>query len=426
VKDGLRATISAGLVPTFTTGLAGMPGVDLDHLDTACLCFVLDKGVQLGKTPTMQASFILAFLTVLFAPAQIGVVPDVLEILQDESTARGGMLNNLFGENVIVVSASPKLFTRELLEVSLGASGAFGLQFAFQTKDASFLFLPLLLTQELTSRGHSRAIQSQVYAYYGRGWGDGRLRNGYNDMQRVASLAIAQISATGLVPNILLKVSRHCEGQFNPPVYGGKATGERVPLDPVRTLVIADTGHLTVRATNRLESRNGLAQFLGFLNLFWICLFLLDLPGKRALDGFCRLDACRTYQLSRQIRVLRSQRIVCALVQLHAIATCCHKPFTGYNIKASGMLLKGCLEASRLLWCGLQLDSNRSIHTECISYIATFGQWHGMPLCPSPKKGAALTSPGIHAGVSRADFDDGAVSVASFLNYLSSRQHPSK
>src|SRR5437588_12720183 len=94
-------------------------------------------------------------------------------------------------------------------------------------------------------------------------------------------------------------------------------------------------------AANRLESRKRLALFLGFLNLLWVCLLLLDLPGVRRLHGFSGLDTGGTHQLSRKIRVLGSQGIVHAFVQLDAIATCCREALTGNGIKACGMLIKG-------------------------------------------------------------------------------------
>ncbi len=322
----------------------------------------------------MQAPLVIAFLTVFLATTQLGGVPDVLEVFQHDGCTWERVLDEALGEDVIVVSASPKLFARELLEVSLGASGAFGLQLSFQTEGTPFLFFPLLLAQELTSRSDSRPIQTQVNPDHFLGRNNSRLRDGDNDMEHVTPFAITQISTTHAIANIRLQVSRHREGQFNTPDYGGKATSERVPLDPVRTLVIANTGHLTVRTANRLEGRNGLALFSGFLNLLGVCLFFLDLPGQCRFDGFCGLDTGRTDQLCRKVRVVHSQGIVRAFVQLHAIATCCREPFTGDSVKASGMLLKGCLEYACLLWRRVQLRGNRSIHAECISYILTYCQ----------------------------------------------------
>ena len=140
-------------------------------------------------------------------------------------------------------------------------------------------------------------------------------------MEGVTPFAEAQISATHVIANILHEVSRHRKGQFNTPIYSSETTGHGVPLDPVRTLIIADTSQLTVRATNRLENRNGLALLLGFLNLFGVGLLLLHLPGQCALDGLGGLDTGGTHQLSRKVRRLCSQRIVRAFVQLHTIAT---------------------------------------------------------------------------------------------------------
>jgi len=367
VKDGLRTTISASLVPTLATGLRCMARVNLDHANTTSLRFVLNKGVQLGKAPTMQAPFVVALLTALLATPHRGGVPDVLEVLQDEGTARGGMLHNVLREDVIVVSASPKLFPAQLFEVSFGRASAFGLQFAFQTEDASFLFLPALFSQELPVGGNRRAIESQVYAYDGRSRGDGRLRKRDNDMQRIAAFAVAQVCTTWLIASVLLQVRRNGKAQLHAPVYGGKATSKRIPLDPRRTLVIAHTGQLTVRATNRLESRNGPAHLPGCLNALRVCLFLLDLPGERALDGFSGLDTCRTHHLCRQIGVLCSQGIVRALVQLHAIAACRGKALVGNGIEARRMLLKGCLEYPGLLWRWMQLHGHRSIHARGLS-----------------------------------------------------------
>ena len=373
-EETLRTTIGTMLMSTFATGLARVARVDLDHSDTMCLCLVLDKRVQLGKAPTMQASLVVNVL-VLLASAHLGGLSKVLEIFQDDSCPCGSVLYNAFAEDVVMVSASPKLFPAQLLEVSLGRASAFGLQLSFQPEGTPFLFFPASLTQEVPSRGDCWAIETQVNTDHLVRCNNGRFKDADNDMEPIAALAIAQVCAARLVSNVLSKVSRHREGQFNAPTHGRKATGQRLPLDPVRTLVITDTSDLTVRTSNRLESRNGLALLLGFLNLFGICLFLLGLPGKSRFHGFSGLDTGRTDQLSRQIRVLRSQRIVRAFVQLHTIVTGRGKALVGNGIKASRMLLKGCLEYACLLRRWGELHGNRSIHAKRISYIPTFVKW---------------------------------------------------
>jgi hypothetical protein len=118
VEQGLRATIVAGLVPTARTGLGSMPGVDFDHTDTPCLCFVLEKRVQLSERPAMQASFSLSLLPLLFAASHLGGLSNVLEVLQDKGTASRGVLHKALGEDMVMVAASPKLFARKLFQVN--------------------------------------------------------------------------------------------------------------------------------------------------------------------------------------------------------------------------------------------------------------------------------------------------------------------
>lgn len=390
VKHGLRATIIASLVTAPATGLRRMPGVNLDDTDTSCLCLVLDTGVQVRERPTMQASLVLSLLTVWFASSHLGTLSNVLEIFQDDGSTRGRVLNDALGEDMVMVFASPKLFAAQLLEMSLGRAAAFGLQFAFQAEGASFLFLPSSLPKKLAIGGHSRSIEAEINSNRLLRWLYSGFRNGYHDMEGEVALAVAQISTTHFVSDVLHQVSRNREGQCNASAYAGKATGERIPLDPVRTLVIADTGKGTLRATNRLERRNRLALLLGFLNLLGIRLFLLGFPRERTLDGFGRLDTGGTHQLSRKIGVRCAKGIVRAFVQLHAIATGSGKPFFRHDIEAGRMLLKGCLECACLFWRGVQLYDHRSIHTKSISYILTFVKWRRLPrlpLCPSPKKG---------------------------------------
>ena len=118
MKDRLRTPIVTGLVPTLGAGLRGMPGVNLDHTDTTCLGLVLNKRVQLGKAPTMQTPFVLALLTIFLATPRLGGVPDVLEIFKDDGSPWGRILHKAFGEDVVMISASPKLFPAQLFEVA--------------------------------------------------------------------------------------------------------------------------------------------------------------------------------------------------------------------------------------------------------------------------------------------------------------------
>ncbi len=353
-EERLRATIIAGLMPTARARLGGVARVNLDHLDPSCLGFVLDKRVQLGKAPAMQASLVINVL-VLFASAHLGRFPDVGQVLKDDGTARSGVLNNALTEDVIVIFALAKQFSTQLTEMSLSRFGAFALQFSLDTEDAPFLFFPSAVTQELTTRRNGWAIESQVNPDHLIRGSNSRFRNGYYDMEGKTSLTVAQVSTTDFMPNVLHEVSRNGEGQFNSPIYGSKATGECMPLDPVRTLVIADTRKFAMWALDRLKHRNGFPLLLG--------LFLFDLPGKRTLDRLSGLDTSSTHQLSWQLRILSTQIIVGLLMQVYPVATLASKAKTRDDIEARRMLLKRLAETSRLFWRGFSctLRENKAI-----------------------------------------------------------------
>jgi len=76
VKETLRTSIRAMLIPTPATGLRGMPWVNFDHLNTSLLRLVGQEGVELGEAPTMQA----ALGIVLLALADLATLTNVLEV----------------------------------------------------------------------------------------------------------------------------------------------------------------------------------------------------------------------------------------------------------------------------------------------------------------------------------------------------------
>jgi len=270
-----------------------------------------------------------------------------------------------------MIFASPKLFAAQLLQVTFGRAAAFGLQLSFQAEGPPFLFFPSSLAQEVTGGGHGGSVQSQVHADHFLRWRDAGCRKGDHDMKGVAPIAITQVSATGLVPDIRHEVNGNGEGQFDASRDGGEATGQAVPFDPKRTGVIADSRDLTVRTSNRLEGRNGFPLLAGALHLSRIRLLLPGFPGERRCDGLRRFDAGRADQLCRQIGILSTERIVGPFMQLDAIVTSGREPLGGNDVKARRMLLKGVLECACLLRRRIQLDSNGSLHAKSISYIPT-------------------------------------------------------
>ena len=115
MKQTLRPAISASLIATPGTGLTGMARVNLAHLDTSFLGFVSEEALELGKAPTMEPTLILGLLL------HGGPVSDVRQVLKHDGCAWCCVLHNALGKHMIVVSALPKQFTRELTQVTFRA-----------------------------------------------------------------------------------------------------------------------------------------------------------------------------------------------------------------------------------------------------------------------------------------------------------------
>ena len=118
MKQGLRTTIRAVLIPTTAARLTRVAGVNLDHLDTLCLPFVLNKAKELGKAPRVEAPFGCNRL-VFLATSNVGSSTNVFQVLKDNRTAGSGVLNNAFGEDVIVIFSLPKQLTRKGFQLPL-------------------------------------------------------------------------------------------------------------------------------------------------------------------------------------------------------------------------------------------------------------------------------------------------------------------
>jgi hypothetical protein len=301
--------------------------------------------MELRKAPRMETA--LGFRVFL----HLGTCPNMGQILNHNGTAKGSVLHDTFGEDMIMVFALPKQFTTQLFEVSLCRFGAFGLQFPFDAKDPSLLLFPATFTQEVFVRGHCRAIESQVNTNHFMRGSNNRVRDAYHNMQGISTFAETQVSRTDLATDVPGRVIRYREGEFNPPSDRGKATGHCVPFHPVRTSIITNWTDPSVRGA-------------GFAFL------LATIQGT--LDSFRGFDTSGTHQLCRKIRILGAQGVIRSLMQFHPIGTRGGKPLMCHSIKALGMLLQRSLQDLGLLAIRLDMQDNRSVHAKSISYRASF------------------------------------------------------
>ncbi len=318
-----------------------MPRVNLDDFDSTRLGLVGKKGVELGKAPRVHAALAFTF-------AMLDPLSDIRQVLKHDGTSGGGNLHNAFGEDVIMVFSLPKQLARKLFQVPFGRFGAFLLKCATQAEHATFLFFPLPLTQEVTGGGDCWTIEAQVNAHDLFGGFDDGSRNGDHNVQKIAPLVETQVSRAHLAAKILACVFGNGETHLNTSRDCGQTTGERFPLDPRGTLVVADGSGCRVWTAHRLELGGLFSVLPGFLNHLGIASRVLFLPCESRFHRFSRLDTSRAHQLSRKIRILCTQWIVRLLMQFHTVTASGLKAGTRNLIKAGGMFLQRSMQDVRL------------------------------------------------------------------------------
>ena len=207
--------------------------------------------MELSKRPTMESSLCVRMFL------HPGTTTDVGQVLNHNGTARGGILDNPLGENVVMVFSLAQQFPAHLLEMSLCRAGAFCLKVPTQAEDTTFLLFPSSLPQEVLVGGDSRAVQAQVNPNHLLRWSNGRVRKRENNVQGIPSFSVAQIGTTHLATDVFLCIDGNSKGQFNTPSYRSKATGHALPLHPVGTRIIADWTDLRVWYTRLASLSSG-------------------------------------------------------------------------------------------------------------------------------------------------------------------------
>jgi hypothetical protein len=376
----LRTTIRSVLIPAFRASLARVTGINFDYLNPTCLGFICQEAMELSKRPRMQTALGLNILA-LFASSNLGGLSNICQVLKHNCAARNGILNDTLGEDMIMISSLPKQFSRKLFQVPFGRFCSFGLELAAEAEDAAFLLFPSVFSQEVTIASDGWMIKSKVNTNYITRGIDNRSRDIDNDVEEVTPVTETQVGRADFPTNILSGMLRDRKGHLKASRYSGKGASQRLPLDPVRTLVVADRRRLRLWTTNRFEFWSRSPLLLSFLNLLRITSSVLLLPRESRFDGFSGFHTSRYHQLSRKIRVLSPQGIVGSLMQLYPVATCCLEPFIRNGIKAIRMLLHGSIQDSNLLRRWIQLYDNRSVHTKIISYIRRFVNREEVPVC---------------------------------------------
>ena len=135
-EETLRTTVGTVLVPATATSLRGVSRVNLDHLDTSLLCLVYQEAMELRETPIMEST--LCFRILLHR----GAFTNVRQVLKDNGTAGGNVLNDTLRKYMVVISSLAKQFPRELTQVAFCALCAFALKFTTEAENTFLLFFP--------------------------------------------------------------------------------------------------------------------------------------------------------------------------------------------------------------------------------------------------------------------------------------------
>ena len=350
------------LIATLRTGLTGMPGVYLDDSDTSFLGFIGDEVIQLSECPTVQAPFVLNML-LLFASSHLGGVSNVREVFQHDGRARSSVLYDTLGKDMITVAVESLLFLTQLLEMFLGRLTSFRLKVSLETKITVVNLFPVPITEELPLAGDSRPIQPQVNPDHLVAVRDNWLRNIDHDMQPPCTLAETQISCTDLPPIILGTVSRNSKGNTLFACTGRETNLLLLPVQGIGLLIVANGTRLASRTVYGLELGGCLAAFEGFRNLLGIACLMPGFPGQGTLEGFSGFDPRLNEQVRNQSRTSRFCLTVRRMMQAYAVLFGMLPAICTDYIECFGKLAKRLLQGYCLLWRGLQLYLDRSIHT---------------------------------------------------------------
>lgn len=348
LEKRLRTTVGTMLRATVRAGLTGVTRVNLDHADPALLGFVDQEALELGKAPTMELPLRVLFLA-LAANLRIGA--KMGQVLNHNGRARGGILNDALGEDVITIPVKSQRATGHLFQVTFRAFCSFGLQLATETESAALNLFPVATSQKRASRSHSRMIETEINTDHLIAWGNVRLRDRDNDMQRVVTIAHAQISHRNITPLILDAVRGNRERDGNAPLQSDNGDGLACPVQLVGALIIA----------NRTMLRVGLPHFAPFRPTI-----------KGAFEGFCRLDPGLNEQISVQVRILRTSLVVRGMVQSYSIFLVLLPAKSADRIEDGGKLFSRLIKQDTLLLIWLQLYPYCSVHATRIAYMLRF------------------------------------------------------
>ena len=260
------------LITTARTSLRSVARVNRYHLHSGFLNFVSKKSPELGKRPAMQPA--LAFTMPGAYP-----VSNLSQILNHDSCARGGTLDNPFGENVVTITPKPYLSASQLSQVAFSRFSAFGLKCPPIAEVAVVNLFAMFLTKKLSLRSNRRVVKTQIHADNFTASNVVNFWQANYHIQPELTFAVKQVSTVNRIAGVFSGVATKWTGTTRPPALPVVKAVKLSVLPFLTTLVVAD----------RTKPRTWLT---GFSTVF--------LSSKSAFQSFGSLDPGCANKLARQ------------------------------------------------------------------------------------------------------------------------------
>ena len=352
-------------MPAPAARLGGMSRVNRNHRTTPFFGFVLNKRLELGKRPAMHATAGCGLALDLGACANIG------QVFQHQRGTRLGSSHDLFAEDVIGVPTKARLLVAYPLQVALGALAALLLQRSFQVEQLAFNRLPAALAQEVIVRRDGRTHQAQVNANDLISRCDVRRGDRDHNVQPPLAVAEDQIGGIGRIARIRCTVVGYIEANGLPPTDQRHAYRLAFPIHVVGVDVVA----------RRARIRAGHTDLAALL-----------MQRERTFDGFGGFYPRLHQQIRHQCRILRFERVVGRVVQLHPIRNLLRPTDRTHGIKHCGELAAGFGKLGRLCRRGRQFYTDSSLHMRITPYSERICQRTSLITAPNPNTDAVCTA----------------------------------
>jgi hypothetical protein len=345
-KATLRTSVVAGLIPASRASLRGMPRVNPSYRQAAFFRLVRDEGSQLSKRPAMHAALRCCLALGTHALANIG------EVFEYKRTTRFGTLDELFGQDMIAVTAKPGLLVSEAAHMSFGTLRATLLQAALEAKVTSLGSLPGFPTEELIRRGDSRMCKPEIDADNLLCLDNCGYRASDHDMQPPATITMPyQVSRIHRQADIFGGIVGEGKRYRQATSDRGEANRACVPRQRIGM-------HIVARRTGvRVRARAFKANLM---------------PCESRLQGFRSFDTRLNQQIRDESRARSFLYVVGCMMQLYAVLFGMLPAIVTHIIKCLGKLPCGVSKRLGLIRCRLKLDSYGSLHKEIIPYATRF------------------------------------------------------